>query len=939
MRVIYTALRSAALAWAAIVPSIAGAQTALTIPGQNGPISFTSDAFGNPRISATTEFDGARAQGYLHARDRFFQMDFNRRAASGRVAELVGSPGLASDVQLRTLGIARAALATWVALDDDTRGWLKAYADGVNAFLAGNPLPPEYSALELTSVPDWSPLDSLVIGKVLTFQLSFDLSDIDFTINATAYQTAGQIGGFNGAALFAEDTHRAQPPDDRISMPGFLTSIGGVGAAAGGQAPAASGKGVAEVALEVPLGEIDPALAAQAERYRQKIAGIPFFDRALDPAKQGAGSNSWAVSGSKTASGAPLIANDPHLSLDTPSIFVEERLTVTGAGGFTISGVAFAGIPGIVQGCTANFCWGSTVNPMDVTDVYQEQFQANNLGLPVATIFQGQSEPLQIIFQSFFVNSPGDGTANNLVRAAVPLDAGGVTFVVPRRNNGPIVDVDSANGTAISVQYAGWGPTFELVSFRLINKASTLAEFEDALQWFDIGSQNFIYADNAGNIAHFTSGEMPLRADLQNQMTADGGRPPWLIRDGTGTLNHEWLPVDNPQAQQAVPFEILPWDEMPKLINPARGYVATANNDPIGTSLDNNALNQVRPGGGLYYLNFGYVSYRMGRIDRVLEQLTGAGNVTLDDMIVLQANNQLRDAEVLSPMIVQAFNNAATPGAWQGLAQFAADPRLQQAAARFATWDASTPTGIQSGYDPGDNPAALPAPSAAEIAASINATIFSVWRGQIIKNTLDGTLSAIGLGDFLPDERAVYHALTYQLRNFAQTRGAGASGIPFFNVPGAPTPEDARDVIILKSLQDALDLLASEEFAPAFAQSTNQDDYRWGRLHRIVFDHPLGVDPFNIPNGGGFTDFAPGLPGIPRAGGYEAVDASRHSSRADGLNEFMFSAGPARRFVAEMRPGGERLEVIPGGRSGIFFSPLFSNQLPLWLTNDFHDQP
>ncbi len=938
MRAILTPLRLVSLCLAALAPSLAGAQTALTIPGQNGLISFTSDAFGNPQITATTEFDAARAQGYLHARDRFFQMDFNRRAASGRVAELVGPNGLASDVQLRTLGISRAAWATWVALDNDTRGWLKAYADGVNAFLAGNPLPPEYSALELTGVPQWSPLDSLVIGKVLALQLSFDLSDIDFTINATAYQVAGQIGGFNGAALFAEDTHRAQPPDDRISMPGFLTSIGGVGAAAGG-APPVAGKGVTEVALEVPLGEIDPALAAQAANYRQKIAGIPFFDRALDPAKQGAGSNSWAVSGSKTASGVPLIANDPHLSLGTPSIFVEESLTVTGAGGFTISGVAFAGIPGIVQGCTANFCWGSTVNPMDVTDVYQEQFQANNLGLPVATIFQGQAEPLQIIFQSFFVNTPGDGSADNLTRAEVPLDAGGVTFVVPRRNNGPIVDVDSANGTALSVQYAGWGPTFELVSFRLINKATTLAEFEDALQWFDIGSQNFIYADNAGNIAHFTSGEMPLRADLQNQMTADGGRPPWLIRDGTGTLNHEWLPVQNPQPQQAVPFEILPWGEMPKLINPARGYVVTANNDPIGTSLDNNPLNQVRPGGGLYYLNFSYVSYRMGRIDRGLEQLTAAGNVTLDDMIVLQANNQLRDAEILSPLIVQAFNNAATPGAWPGLAQFAADPRLQQAVARLATWDAGTPTGIQQGYDPGDNPAALPAPSAAEIAASINATIFSVWRGQMIKNTLDGTLTAIGLGDFLPDERAVYHALTYQLRNFAQTRGAGASGIPFFNVPGAPAPEDARDVIILKSLQDALALLASDEFAPAFANSTNQDDYRWGRLHRIVFDHPLGVDPFNIPNGGGFTDLAPGLPGIPRAGGYEAVDASRHSSRADGPNEFMFGAGPARRFVAEMRPGGERLEVIPGGRSGIFFSPMFSNQLPLWLTNDFHDMP
>ena len=139
------------------------------------------------------------------------------------------------------------------------------------------------------------------------------------------------------------------------------------------------------------------------------------------------------------------------------------------------------------------------------------------------------------------------------------------------------------------------------------------------------------------------------------------------------------------------------------------------------------------------------------------------------------------------------------------------------------------------------------------------------------------------------------------------------------------------------SLQQALDMLASDEFAPAFANSTNVMDYRWGNLHRIVFDHPLGVDPFNIPNGGGFLDLAPNLPGLARQGGFQAVDASSHSSRAISLNGFMFGSGPNRRFVGEMTPDGVvGHETIPGGQSGVFFHPNYSSQLPLWLTNNYH---
>jgi penicillin amidase len=653
------------------------------------------------------------------------------------------------------------------------------------------------------------------------------------------------------------------------------------------------------------------------------------------------GSNAWAVSGEFTSSGYPVIANDPHLTLDVPSVFTEDHIIVTGANGFSASGVSVPGTPGIIQGCTSALCWGSTVHPMDVTDTYQETLKLNRLGLPVASIYQGQEEPITLIFQTYFANNPQDGDVNSVSRANVPLDGGGITFVVPRRNNGPIVDVDGSTG--ISVQYTGWGPTFELQAFREINRATSIEQFEAALQKFDVGSQNFVYADIDGNIAYFTSAENPIRADLQNDMAPDGGIPPFLIRNGSGQLNHEWLSVQNPQPDQAVPFEIMPWAEMPKDINPERGYVANANNDPIGVTLDNNPLNQLRPGGGLYYLNPGYASLRMGRVDRVLQDLVAGGNVTRQDMITLQANNQMLDAEILHPIVVGTLAGfVQPPGSTCPAAfpdAFACDPRMQQALQLLSAWDFSTPTGIQAGYDPGDDPANLPAPSASEINHSVAATLFATIRGQLIENSLDAILDGSGLGDFKPGSQLTWNALIRQLVDFDELQGFGESGVPLlFDPNNPPQGVDARSQLIIGSVISSLLLLESDEFAPAFANSQDIMDYRWGLLHRIVLNHPLDTDPFNIPNGGGLSDLAPDLRGLARSGGYQVVDASTHSVRANGLNEFMFGSGPARRFVGTMTPAGpDGLEVIPGGRSSVPFSPFFADQMPLWLTNDFHE--
>ncbi len=912
------------------------------VPGLLAPVRIRRDAHDVPHIFARNDRDALFALGRAHARDRFFQMDLLRRTFSGTLAELVGAAGLESDVQLRTLGLRRAAAASLPAVSEASRAWLNAYARGVNSWLrdGANPLPPEYAALELSraGIPAWTPVDSLVIAKGLAFSLSFDLGDLDLTAALAAFQDAGQDQGYDGVALFSQDIYRSAPFDPAVSIPGFLPRATiGDGGAADGAASSPRGAG--------PLAHIPPRGLALARRYLDRVKAVPLLRRSLEHREGAQGSNWWLARGQVTATGRPLLANDPHLALDTPAIFYEAQLRVSGGErpAMNAFGVTFPGVPAIVLGCNPRICWGATTNPMDVTDVYLERLALDpGTGLPVATLFDGRPEPLTFVPQLFRVNQLGNSTLDDLADAGVGPLEGGVTLLVPRRNNGPVVafDVsDPAQPVAISVQYTGWGATRELDAFRTWNRAANLPEFVAGLQFFDVGSQNWAYADVDNNIAYFTSAEMPLREDLQNLERADGGIPPWLVRDGSHTLRHEWL--RNPAARPGLdfPFLSLPFAEMPQVVNPARGWIANANQDPVGTTLDNNPLNQERHGGqGLFYLSPGYDSgFRMGRIVRLLEaELARDGSFSAADFKRFQANNQMLDAEVLTPHLLAAFDRADAPGAPAVLAALAADAGVAEAIGRLRNWDWSTPTGIQEGWDPDDG--GPPQPTQQEIANSVAATIYAVWRAEVVAQVIDETLAAAGLGDSRPDGGLALAALRHRLERFPQDSGVGASGLQFFRAAGTASPAVARDLDLLRSLRSALDKLAGDAFAPAFDTQTTQNSYRWGILHRIVFDHPLG-GPFSIPPNRLFH-LTPELPGVARAGGFGTVDAASHDVRDDGANEFMFSSGPARRFIGELRADGPLAEeAIPGGTSGVLGSFFQADQLLLWLTNRYHAWP
>ncbi len=537
--------------------------------------------------------------------------------------------------------------------------------------------------------------------------------------------------------------------------------------------------------------------------------------------------------------------------------------------------------------------------------------------------------------ETYRVNTMGGGVVVVPPNPQIPAQ----TLVVPRRNNGPIVSFTPPSaagpGTALSVQYTGFSATRELDALLTWNRARDLDDFETGLTFFDFGSQNWSYADKRGNLAYFTSAEMPLREDLQAGTVE--GAPPWFIRNGQG--GNEWLPATTRHPGQALPYEILPPAEMPHVVNPDKGYFVNANNDPTGATFDNNPLNQARPGGGIFYLNAAYDGFRAARITQMVRAAVEAGQrLTLDDLKAQQADVTLIDAQVLVPHLLTAYDRAAAAGADPALAALAGDSEVAEAISRLRSWDFTTPTGIEAGYDATDVGGQRSTPSTDEVQASVAASIYAVWRGQVLAGTVDGTLQQVGLGSRLPAATQALATLRHLLDTFDDTHGVGASGLDFFAVPGVSAAEDRRDIVLLKAVRQALDLLASAEFAPAYGGSTDQDDYRWGLLHRKEFRHLLG-GPWTAPLAGGLEPAADGLPGVAVDGGFGTVDAASHNARADGVNEFTFGGGPVRRFVGSAGRGHPYAETsLPGGVSGVLGDPHYADLLSSWLTNGTYRQ-
>jgi penicillin G amidase len=912
------------------------AVTQVEVPGLSAPVGVATDSQGVWHIEAENDLDLALAQGYVHCRDRFFQMDDTRRQVDGTEAELLGPGRLNADIQARVIGLHRAAQRSLDAAPAQFRALLEAYADGVNHCLATLPLPPEYAQLELTTARPWEAVDTLKIGKAIAASLSLDV-DTDLTQQLVAYIQAGVANGFDGQVLFSQDVFRAAPIDPASTVPDATNTT-----------PFAvdwSARKATHLA----------SAASAARRVREKLAVHPLFALALDRRASFVGSNEWGVTGGASANGRPIIANDPHLSLNAPSTFWEWHLSVLDdpeQGAMNVTGVGFPGSPGVILGHNPHITWGATTNPMDVSDVFQDKLyvaQVQCFAINALACIEsppGTFHPVEIQQNvTYRFNVIGDSVNDNLVQASgLPPEATTIG-TVPFRSFGPIIDITNPAvlappfgvTTALVLQYTGFHATQELVTFSLWNRAENLADFQQGLASFDVGSQNWAYADRDGNLAYFSSAEMPLRTDLEQGAVV--GVPPFFVRDGLSGANN-WIADAAHSQDQTIPFAILPAAEMPHTINPENGFFVNANNDPAGTTLDNDPLNQVRvsSANAIYYLNPGYAEgLRAGRITRLIQgELSGDGTVSTQEMKDFQGNTQQLDAELLVPFLLDAFENASAAGAPTELAALAGEARIAEAIGRLQTWDFSSPTGIAEGYDArdvnGNRMGLNGAQGQSEIDASIAATIYNLWRGFAVRTIVDARLSSFGLSAGSTEAlKALHNVLVAE-----PYTGIAAAGIDWIPEPAALSAEERRDLALLRALRDGLDALASPGFAPAFAQSTNQNDYRWGKLHRIVFDHLFDAS-LSIPPQAGFSHLSAELRGLSRDGGYEVVNASGFSARAIGLDSFMFGSGPVRRYVGRAEADAiVGVNAVPGGPSGVTSDPDAATQLPFWLTADYH---
>ncbi len=926
----------------------------IEVPGLSHPVKVTTDRDGVWHFFAQNDFDLFIAQGYVHCRDRLFQMDDTRRQVDGTQAEVRGPDRLPADIQARIIGLDRAAQRSLDAAPPRFQALIQAYADGVNHCIETLPLPPEYELLELTQVRPWEAVDTLKVGKAIAANLSLDI-DTGLTEDLFDFIQAGLDNGFDGQVFFSEDVFRSAPMDPASTVPDATNGT--------------------PFAVEWKAGEATQLAAAAeaAARASEKLREHPLFELALERRQSFVGSNEWGVTGSVTPSGRPIIANDPHLSLNVPSTFWEQHLVVTDdpvEGPVNVSGVTFPGAPGVILGQNERVTWGATTNPMDVSDVFADTlYVAQPECFLIGALACIESPPgvfhaVEIqLGVTYFFNVVGDGIEDNLIQATgLPAEAE-IIATVPFRSFGPIIDITDPSvleppfgiTEALVLQYTGFHATQELQTFAKWNRAANLDDFLDGLAHFDVGSQNWAYADVEGNLAYFSSAELPLRRDLEDGTVV--GLPPFFVRDGASGENN-WIPDPNLSQGQTIPYAILPFEEMPQTVNPENDYFVNANNDPAGTTLDNDPLNQVRVSSpnAIYYLNPSYaIGLRAGRITRLIEdEIAADGKITSRDMERFQANTQQLDAELLVPFVLEAFANASSPGAVAELAALAGDAGVAEAVGRLDAWSFSTPTGIDEGWDASDvNGIRIPlfghpgndddddddddddgggGGGQQEIDASVAATIYNMWRGFAIRNIVDARLADFGLGT---GSSEALKALDNLLRQDPYT-GIAAAGVDWIPEPAALSAAERRDLALLQALRDALDQLASPALAPAFAQSTNQEDYRWGKLHRIVFDHPF-EDAFDIPPQAGFEDLAPDLPGLARDGGYNVVNASGFSARATGLNSFMFGGGPVRRYVGQkLGPKISGVNVVPGGPSGIPGDPDYATQLATWLTADYH---
>lgn len=864
--------------------------------------SIHIDSEGVPHIRANSERDAQFALGYIEAKMRFWKMDVSRKAMQGRLAELLGPDVLGQDGFIRTIRLRENYVEpSFNLVDDHTRELVQAYADGVNAYIMDpkNPLPSEYKELELSraSIEPWTAKDSLYVAGGIILSLTLDTSDIDNTLSLLNYTG---ILGEAGVALYYEDMVRSQgfDPDRQMTTPDYFA-----------QQMVMNWDSPINTVLTPQDFGMSGKLVQSIARIKQHFQKSPVL-----------ASNWIIIGGDKSSTGYPIMANDPHLGLSSPSIWFEYTMTVPGE--FSIGGYGICGIGGFISFGRNNFvAFGGTNSTADTSDIYLEQLGAPDpvTGLPMV-VFNGQNVTVEKTSEAMKAN-----LLNGQIDDIVTITS--VTkYNVP--HHGPVIDF--FNGQPITIKLAAFSPDNSIAAGFILRRATNVFEARDALLQVKAASQNWSLIDVHGNFGYVTSAVVPIREDLQAGLVIPGYTPNF-VRDGTRTLPHEWVANDGSDPNNTRDFMILPDDELPQEFNPARGYIVNGNNDQVGVVADNDPFNQLRKNGGVYYFSDFFADGRISQLYKEVEDLLATKDkISPEDVANIQNSRKDSLARVLVPNIVQAYDNAKTPGANPALADLLTNnPKISEAVNDYLRgWDFDTPTGIQTGYDIGDDPNNLPVPSAAEIKSSVAAVIFFTWGHQAIERIITDTLNSYGLAG--APGRSTYgsRTLSHFLNNFQVNQGVGASGIDFFqqNVPVGLSAEERRDYIVLLALHEALERLQSTEFDSVFAQSPDLSDYRLGKMQRTSVPHDFNMvsalsNERNTEN-------------LARGGSNNSINLGVGWLNIHGPT-LTTSFGPSLRVLVEVRANGIKSNSIyPGGQEGEYNNPLYDNRLLRWLVGD-----
>ncbi len=520
----------------------------VVLNGLTDEVKVFRDSFAIPHVYAKNEDDLYRTVGYLMAQDRLWQMDLLRRVTQGRLSEIFGEDFVKTDLFLRALRMPEKSAMIKAEADPEIFQSFISFAKGVNEYIEDSEknLPPEFAILGYK--PEmWKPEHSLnIIGY-----MAWDLAKGTYTSEITIYKLIQKFGIENIGDLIPDIAER-----ESLVYPDF---------------------------------KIDSMLLdGQADLVR---ASDQLDDLGL---KVFQGSNNWAVSGKKSITGKPLMANDMHLDISTPGIWYQ--IHVVTENGLNVTGVAVPGQPLIIAGHNEDIAWGLTNLFTDDIDLYLEKINPDN---PDEYWFNGEWTPLEVRTEIIKVKGGEEVTMENRFT-----------------HRGPVISGFKDLEQAISMKWIGNEKSNELRSVYLLNHAENWMDFKNALKTFISLGQNIVYADKEGNIGLYAAGAVPLRKGVG-----------YLIRSGQ-TDEYDWKGL--------VPFE-----ELPHVYNPESGMVSSANNKTVGNDYP-------------YYIGLQYS--QAYRLNRIREMLNEKEKLSVEDFARMQADQKSWLVKEFLPDILNVLN-------------------------------------------------------------------------------------------------------------------------------------------------------------------------------------------------------------------------------------------------------------------------------------------